>query len=82
MSTAPKTYSVDFKFNGETITKRTSDIKQTLEAIRPPVLLTEMYVTVKNGKEKIERKLNLHQARRVFQDDIMREIFINNLLLR
>jgi hypothetical protein len=79
MSTAPLRLS--FQFNGETHNKRTNDIGAALDAVRPPLLLTEMYVTVKKGKHVIERKLNLIDGRKLFSDSLSREIFINNLML-
>jgi hypothetical protein len=81
MSTTPEKYSLTFKINGETKKKRTDDISKALDDVRPPLVLTEMYVTVKKGKHLIERKLNLIQARKLFADSTAREIFINNLML-
>lgn len=77
-----KRYSIKFTFNGKTLSKRSVDIGQTIQEIKPEVLHTEMYVSVKDGDNKVERRLNLQQARRVFQDDIMRQIFVSNLLLQ
>jgi len=72
---------ISFKFNGETVTKKTDDIAKAFDEVRPPLLHTEMYVTVKKGKHVIERRLPLIQARRVFADSLAKEIFINNLML-
>lgn len=77
-----KKYNVTFKFNGELHTKRTEDLNKAIDEVRPPILHTEMYVLIKIGKELIERKLNLIQARRIFQDALHREVFINNLHLQ
>lgn len=77
-----KLYSIKFLFNGEQYNKRTNDINQTILDVAPEVLYTEMYVVVKKGDVTMERKLNLTQAKRVFRDDIVREVFINNLLLK
>ena len=77
-----KKYSVAFKFNGEVKRKYTDDIALAIEAVKPTQLHTEMYVTVKNGEQLVERRLLLPQAKRVFQDAFHREVFINNLLLQ
>lgn len=77
----PKQYPVTFIFNGETLKKRTSDIAATLLKIKPAILLTDMFVIVKDGQNLVERKLPRNFARRVFQDDIARQIFISNLML-
>ncbi len=82
MSKTSKKYSVAFKFNGETVNKKTNDVALALEEVKPSQLHTEMYVTVKNGKQLVERRLLLTQAKRVFADAFHRQVFINNLLLQ
>lgn len=79
--TTPKKYEVTFKFNGETKTKRTDDILAVFDEVRPPLLHTEMYITVKNGKSVMERRFNLIQARKLFRDNVMKQVFLSNLLL-
>lgn len=76
MSTA-----ISFKFNGETKTKRTDNVAKAFADVRPSMLHTEMYVTIKHNKHLIERRLPLIQARKVFADSTALEIFINNLML-
>lgn len=78
---ATKTYSLWVKFNGIEKRKRTDDLNETLKSLKPDWLHTEMYVKVKKGDTTSERHLNLVQAKRMFSDDISREIFINNLHL-
>lgn len=78
---ATKTYSLWVKFNGIEKRKRTDDLNETLKSLKPDWLHTEMYVKVKKGDTTSERHLNLIQAKRMFSDDISREIFINNLYL-
>lgn len=78
---ATKTYSLWVKFNGIEKRKRTDDLNETLKSLKPDWLHTEMYVKVKKGDTTSERHLNLIQAKRMFSDDISREIFINNLHL-
>jgi uncharacterized protein (DUF2225 family) len=82
MSTATKpTYYLTAVLNGETIKKRTNDLNAAIAALKPAWLHTEVYITVKKGKEKAERRLTLTTAKRVFQDEIARQVFINNLLI-
>ena len=78
---ATKTYSLWVKFNGIEKRKRTDDLNETLKSLKPDWLHTEMYVKVKKGDTTSERHLNLVQAKRMFSDDMTREIFINNLHL-
>jgi len=77
-----KKYSVAFKFNGETIKAKTDDIALAIEEVKPTQLHTEMYVTVKNGKQLVERRVLLTQAKRIFSDAFHRQVFINNLSLQ
>ncbi len=79
--TTQKPYRIQFKFNGEVKEKRTTDVAKAIQDVRPMFLHTEMYVTLKHGKELIERRLSLLQARRIFSDEVSRQVFINNLLL-
>lgn len=80
-TTTQPTYYLTVKINGETKRKRTSDLNATIAALKPAWLHTEVYITVKKGKQVAERRLTLINAKRVFQDDIARQVFINNLLL-
>jgi hypothetical protein len=83
--TAPadtKKYIATLKFNGASHTIATDDIALAIEQVKPPQLHTEMYVTVQNGKQLVERRLLLTQAKRVFSDAFHRDVFINNLLLQ
>lgn len=71
---------MQFLFNGEHFESQ-SNIKHAIEEVKPAQLHTEMYVTIKDGSNLIERKLNLIQGKKLFNDEMFREIFINNLLL-
>lgn len=76
-----KQFSIVAKFNGNTYRKYTNDLNEAIQALRPDWLHTEVFMTVKKGEQESERYLNMKQAKRVFNDDTTREIFINNLLL-
>ncbi len=81
-ATATKpTYSLTVLMNGEKINKRTQDLDATLASLKPVWLHTEVYVIVKKGKQTVERRLTLVNAKRVFNNDVVRQVFINNLLL-
>lgn len=78
---AAKLYTVIAKINGETVTKKTDDLDKTLAGLCPDWLHTDVFITVKKGKVESERHLSLRNAKRMFRDDFVREVFINNLLL-
>ena len=81
MATTTKEYSLWIKFNGIEKRKRTNDLNTTIKELKPDWLHTEVYFKVKKNGVTSERHLNLIQAKRVFNDDFNREVFINNLLL-
>lgn len=71
------------KFNGITVKKRpktTADLDESVMALKPDFLHTEMYLTVKNGPFLYERRLSLIQGRKMFADPMYREILLNNVL--
>lgn len=68
-------------FNGMTFTKQTADIAKSILSLKPDVLYTDIYITVKKGKELTERKLSLKQGKNLFVNEDYLPIFINNLLL-
>lgn len=78
---AKKTYSLTATLNGTTVKRFTDDLDATIKSLKPDWLHTEVYVTVKKGKQVSERRLTLRNAKRVFMDDITRQVFINNLML-
>lgn len=78
---ASKTYSLTAKFNGETYRKRTDDLNETIKALQPAWLHTDVDITVKKDKQEAIRHISLIKARRLFNDDVTREVFINNLFI-
>lgn len=76
-----KKYRLDFYFNGDRFKKRTNDIDKTLLEVAPDQLYTEMYITAHFDDMKAERKLNLIEGRKLFRDDMFRQIFIQNLTI-
>lgn len=75
-------YSLIMSFNGETFTKKTKDVRNAILSLKPEVLLTEMYVTLKNKDDVRERKLNLVQGKKLFNNSDFLDVFIINLLLK
>lgn len=75
-------YNLTLNFNGETFTKRPKDIKKTIMSLKPEVLFTDIYVTFKTGKDVRERKLNLTQGKKLFNNEDFLDVFIINLLLK
>lgn len=80
--TPKKKYEVVFKFNGESVKTEADDMNDAILTVKPTQLHTEMYVTVKNGEQLVERRVLLIPARKIFQDAFHRQVFINNLLLQ
>lgn len=80
-ATPVKQFSVSVQLNGVTIKKRTSDLDVTIKELKPDWLHTDVFITVKNGKQVVERHLNMVQAKRVFLLDFNRDMFIRNLML-
>lgn len=74
-----KKYSLKAVINGKQYSKRTDDVEKTLVELKPEFVLTEMYVTVKQDKALVERRLVAAQAKKFYQDPIFRQVFINNL---
>jgi hypothetical protein len=77
----PKIYSVWAKFNGVEVRRHTNDLDETLVALKPEWLHTEVFLKVKKGDTTAERYLGLVQAKQMFANQFNREVFINNLLL-
>lgn len=76
-------YNLTLLMNGETIKKRTENIKDAILSLKPEVLVTEIYVIVQKvgSKDTTERKLNLIQGKKLFRDENFLDVFIMNLLL-
>lgn len=75
-------YSIQLTFNGKKFNKRNKSINDAIVSVKPEVLFTELYFSVRLGKDN-ERvmRLSLRDGKKLFNNDIYREIFINNLLI-
>jgi len=78
-----KTFQLKGKINEVPFSKRTSDIKKTLLELKPDFVYTDSYFTLSTGtgakKISTERKLNLLQSKRLFNNENVLDIFIMNL---
>ena len=76
-------YNLTLQFNGEVFKKRTENISEAILSLKPESLVTEIYLTVipVGSKEKTERRLNLLQGKRLFNNEDFLAVFIHNLLL-
>lgn len=77
-------YNLTLQFNGETFTKRPKKetLKRAILSLKPDVLYTEMYVTLKDKEYVRERKLTLVQGKKLFSNEDFLDVFIINLLLK
>lgn len=78
-----KKYKLTLLFNGFVFKKQTDNIAETILKLTPDVLYTEVFVTVKDNqtKEITDRRLSLTQGKKMFRDETVLDIFINNLML-
>lgn len=78
-----KKYKLTMYFNGLVFNKQTDDIQKSILELKPEILYTEVYVSVRDNKTKevTDRRLNLIQGKKLFRDETIMEIFINNLML-
>lgn len=74
--------NLTLNFNGETYNKRPKNVKEAIMSVKPPYLFTDVYVTLKNKEDVRERKLNLTQGKKLFNDENFLDVFIMNLLLK
>lgn len=82
--TAPKKkkeYLLEAMFNDEAFSVETDNVDEALVALKPDLLLTEVYVKLTKGEAVCERRLSLNEARRVFSNEANREVLVSNLLI-
>lgn len=70
-------YQLEITVNNQTVKKRGEDLRALFSKVKPSQVLTESYVTVKNGKNTLERRFDLVQTKKLFSDEETREIFLN-----
>jgi len=81
MSTTTDRITFTMSFNGEVYTKRPTDLDKAILSLRPEILFTDIFMTVKRGTHETIKRLTLPEGRKLFNDSDMREITINNLLI-
>lgn len=79
--TAPKSYSIQMIFNGKTFKKRTTDLAKAILSFKPDVVNTEGYITITKGEYVFERRLNLLQLKKLFNNEDILNAFITNILI-
>jgi len=74
-------YNLTLSFNGLTFKKRTDNIAGVILALKPEVLYTEVYATASRigSKNKIEKRLNLTDGKKLFLNEDFLKVFVNNL---
>ncbi len=83
---APKTplYTLSGKINDNHFSIRTDNVREAIKALEPEEIFTESYITLTKGEgaEQIvnEQKLDFTKTKRVFRDDDVLNIFVQNLL--
>lgn len=77
-----KLYRLEAHFNGLKFRKNTNDISETIKLLKPDILYTEMYIIIKKGKDTLEKKFTLFEGRKLFNNDMHREIFMNDVNLQ
>jgi hypothetical protein len=78
---AKKEYTLWASLNGIEVNKKVSDLDAAIAALKPDWLHTDVYFKVTKGDATSERRLLLRDAKRMFNDDFVRQVFITNLLL-
>ena len=84
---APKTtkakgeYLLEVVMNNESFAVETDNLDEAIVSLKPEQLLSEVYIKVTKGEATCERRLSLNEAKRVFLNEVNREVLINNLLI-
>ena len=85
MKTTKKVYTLKGRINETPFSKRTSDIKATLLALKPEFVFTDTYIVLSTGagasKITTERKLNLVQGKKLFNSEDYLTVFLQNLMV-
>ncbi len=80
-TTTPKSYTVEMVFNGETFKKKSTDLFNAIESMKPEVCHTEAFITITKGLYVFERRLNLKQLKQLFNNEDVLRAFITNILV-
>ena len=75
------TYFLTMNFNNGVFSCWTNDLKISMLSFKPQQLFTEGYIRIQKGNANFERKYDLVQLRKIFNDVEQLDLFINNLML-
>lgn len=76
----PNVYSLIISMNGEVFKSKTDDLKKELQKFKPEEVFTEVYITITKGSADFTRRLALPDAKKLFRDEQLQDIFLANLL--
>lgn len=77
-------YTIKIEYNGEVKKKTTDDIKSGILSLAPKeAVYTEAFFSINKvgSKDRVERMLNLKQARQLFNSENFLDAFLGNLQL-
>lgn len=74
-------YLLEAVFNNENFTVETDNIDEAIVALKPEQLLSDVFFKVTKGEAVCERHLSLIEGKRVFVNEVNREVLVNNLLI-
>lgn len=77
---AEPTYKVSLTYNGQTEVLKGDDMFKLFEGWSPRIFKSVVLVTAEKGKQKVERRLSVIQAKRIAGNYTNAEIFAGNLL--
>ena len=78
--TETKKYTLEMTFNGETFKTETEDLKEAFMDMKPDVVHTEGYISIKNGDLFFQRRLDLVRLRKLFNHKETLGVFVDTLL--
>lgn len=74
------TFKVSLTYNGQTEVLKGDDMFKLFENWSPRIFKSVVLVTAEKGKQKVERRLSVIQAKRIAGNYTNSEIFAGNLL--
>jgi len=80
-----KMYTLSGRINEVPFSEETTNINKTLLSLKPDFIHCDTYITLSSGegvdKTVTERKLNLTESKRIFLNEDVRAVFIQNLVM-
>lgn len=75
-------YEVTAIINGQEIKASGDNLTELMYSIKPSQVLIESYITVKKGGLESTRNMSLYQTRRLFNDPVVMEVFVNTIIAK